>query len=97
MQNAKRVFKSSLNQHRVMVEKENLCRVSAAAEMMDSNITAALKEENAKEELHLWEIHCDNINQVWKNGGKSRHNKAPVHPILLNWAISRDQNFHMPL
>ena len=56
-QNTKRVFKSSLNQHRVMVDKENLCRVSASVKTMDSTITAALKEGNAKEELHLWEIH----------------------------------------
>ena len=55
---------------------------------MDSTITTALKEGRASEELDLWEIHRDHINQVWKNGGKSRYKKAPVHPTLLNWAIA---------
>ena len=50
--------------------------------------TTALKEGKADEEFELWEIHRDHINQVWKNGGKSRHKKAPVHPTLLNWAIA---------
>ena len=55
---------------------------------MDATITTALKEENAEEELDLWELHRDHINHVWKNGGRSRHKKAPVHPTILNWAIA---------
>ena len=87
-QRAKDVFSRELNQHGVHLDKKSLCRTSLAIEVMDETITTALKEGNAEEELDLWELHRAHINQVWKNGGRSRHKKAPVHPTVLNWAIA---------
>ena len=82
------MLKEDIKLNGVMVDKEKLCRVSLAIIAMDDTIRTVLKEGKVDEELKLWKIHHDHINQVWKNGDKSRHRNAPVHPTLLNWAVA---------
>ena len=61
-------------------------RVVDAVNIMNDTIESQTKEGG---ELEVWKLHREHLNTVpmgkwWQGRGK----KAPVHPVLLNWAIA---------
>ncbi|KAL9182387.1 hypothetical protein ACHAXT_013039 [Thalassiosira profunda] len=85
---ARMVFVSDLNKHGIHVTRTKLDQIRVAVDKMDSVITTALEEGGAQEELEVWRLHKQHLDQVHANGGKGRGKKAVVHPVLLNWAIA---------
>jgi len=71
------------------VSRTELYQVRKAVDIMDEKIVTALKEGGAEEEVvEIWQLHKEHLDRVYDNGGTSRNKKAPVHPVLLNWAIA---------
>lgn len=60
-------------------------RVVEAVNIMNDTIESQPKKGG---ELEVWQLHREHLTTVWENDGNGRRKKAPVHPVLLNWAIA---------
>ncbi len=85
-ENARKVFLKDLKVNGKPMSGKELKRVKKAMDIMDNEVANALEEGGAEEELELWHIHKQHIDEVWNNR-KTKKN-ARVHPTLLNWAIA---------
>ena len=55
---------------------------------MDAAVQNTLSSRGSKKELEVWRINKDHLDTVFQNDCTSRGKKVPVHPTLLNWAIT---------
>ena len=85
---ARDIFQKDLEENAFLLDNEEFYRVDTAITVMDGIITTYLKEGGSEEEMDLWQIHREYVKKIWANRGRIRHKKAPVHPTLLNWAIT---------
>ena len=54
----------------------------------DKDITKALEEGGAKEELKVRHMHKEHLDDYCENGPKGKGKIGAIHPVLLNWAIA---------
>ena len=87
-ENVRKVFVKDLKVNGKIVSREEFCRARTAVAIMNDQIVGALEDGGAKEEVELWHIHKEHLDSVFENGGAGRGKKAPIHPMLLNWAIA---------
>ena len=85
---ARKVFKEEMAKDSVQVSRKEGKRVRRAVEVMSDTVEEKLRASGDEEGAELWLIHRDSLNEHFKNGGKSRKKRVPVHPVILNWAIA---------
>ena len=75
-----------LDEEGYTVSGDRLERTQEAIQIMDGTIARAGLSDD---QLELWEIQRDRLNEIHFNGGTGRNKKkAKVHPVLMSWAIA---------
>ena len=87
-ENAQKVFEKDLKESGVWMRRSEALKAKKAISIANDSVVEVLQKGGAEEELELWQIHKERLDEVYAKGGTGRGKKIKIHPALLNWSIA---------